>query len=238
MKKRLWILTVLFLSICSVSFGALRGNIQEREYDKFVADSSGDTTTRVTLSDSAHDTVDSAAGDVVVQMGAKAESTIPTEVSDADAVNPWYDTFGRPISKTTDLSTLTNQITDIAPAKTSFSLVTGITQLTATGDTAEQNVENHDLVGYSFTLASLEGAANVVVHLQGTLDGTNFFTLGPLENSVQEGMTLSGNLATVVSNGTYFLRVNNVKVKQVRFNWLSESSGTAAVLDVDFMAGN
>jgi len=51
-----------------------------------------------------------------VYVGGKAESTVPTEVSDGDAVDYWVDTFGRLINKSTNLSQNSMDVSEIAPA--------------------------------------------------------------------------------------------------------------------------
>jgi hypothetical protein len=51
-----------------------------------------------------------------VLVGQRAESTVPTEVSDADMVAGWYDTFGRQIIKGTDLGQECISVNEIAPS--------------------------------------------------------------------------------------------------------------------------
>lgn len=133
------------------------------------------------------------------------------------------------------LSTGSQQVTDISPAKTSFKKSLGITQLTAPGDTVEVNVENYDIFGYSFTVASID--TNVIVNLEGTIDGTNFFEVS-LDSTAVVGGAYTTNRVTITANGTYHIFARNQKMAQVRFNWVSESGGTAATIDADFMAGN
>ena len=51
-----------------------------------------------------------------VLVGQRAESTVPTEVSDADMVAGWYDTFGRQIIKGTNLGQECLDVNEVAPA--------------------------------------------------------------------------------------------------------------------------
>ena len=69
--------------------------------DVNLLDAGGNTITQV---------VDAAATANVVVIGQTAESTVPTEVADADVVRAWYDTFGRMIAKSTDLATQSDQV--------------------------------------------------------------------------------------------------------------------------------
>ena len=51
-----------------------------------------------------------------VYIGGKAESTVPTEVSDGDAADYWIDTFGRLIIKGTNLGQEALDVNEVAPA--------------------------------------------------------------------------------------------------------------------------
>jgi hypothetical protein len=126
-------------------------------------------------------------------------------------------------------------ITDASPAKSSYIKQTGITQLTAAGNTVATNVSNYDIIGYSFTVASIN--TNVVVQIEATIDDSNWFT-APLRNTSVADMSIANQQATVSANGTYFLTLDNVKASQVRFDFVSETGGTAATIDADLMVGN
>ena len=77
---------------------------------------------------------------------------------------------------------------------------------------------------------------NVVVNVDGSMDGTNFFTV-PLVNTAVASLALSANLATITANGTYLLQASG-KMKYVRLTWVSEAGGTAATLDVVYFGGS
>lgn len=66
---------------------------------------------------------------------------------------------------------------------------------------------------------------SVTVRFEGSLDGTNWFTL-------MESETL-----TLTQNGTFNLRFEGV-VRQVRFRFLAEAGGTSATINAEILAGN
>ena len=83
------------------------------------------------------DAVDSAITANPVFVGAKAESTVPTEVADGDAVNHWFDTFGRQVIKGTNLGQESLDVNEIAPW--ALQTING-TQLSAVGSSAGSHV--------------------------------------------------------------------------------------------------
>jgi len=109
---------------------------------------------------------------------------------------------------------------------------TGITQLTAPGDTSEQLVNNYSAYGYTFTVASID--TNVIVNLEGSIDESNYAEL-TLQNTAMTGAAITTNRVTITANGTYTIWSKD-PVIDVRFNWVSESGGTAATIDADFFA--
>lgn len=134
-----------------------------------------------------------------------------------------------------DAATGTNQVSVVNNAVTSRIKQTSITQLTAAGQTVATNVSSFKNVGYSFTVASIN--TNVVVGMQGTIDDSNWFEMS-LDSTAVTGASYLANRVTITANGTYYIYARNVNVSQVRFNFISELGGTAATIDVDFMAGN
>jgi hypothetical protein len=177
-------------------------------------------------------TLEASSVDIEVNPKQIAESTVPTEVSDGDEVNAWYDTFGRPISKEINLSTQAAQVENVSSIPTMTQKVTGITQLTATGNTSSINVEDYALYGYTFTVASIN--TNVIVGLVGSVDGTNFAEL-PLENTAVTGASITNNRVTITANGTYII-YSKAPISEVQFDFISESGGTTATIDADFFA--
>ena len=93
------------------------------------------------------------------------------------------------------------------------------TALTAVGTTAALDVAVQDLLaattfGVQVKVASI--GTNVVVRVEGTLDGTNFFNLDTADK-------------TLTANGTYFYNYTGRPLKQIRGNLVSISTGTPSV---------
>ena len=180
--------------------------------------------TAVELIDDTVGTIDSAFSGKVNVIGAKAESTVPTEVADADAVAQWHDTLGRQILKGTNLGQECLDVNDVAPALLQTQVIT-FTQLTAAGSTAVVNTEDYHNHTFSITLAAVD--TSVDIRIEGSLDNSNWFNMDDTGNDTQ-----------YTTNGTYLIHKPNFKTKYVRFTFVSEVGGTAATLDVTYMGGN
>lgn len=109
------------------------------------------------------------------------------------------------------------------------------TQLVAPGVTDEVSVEGAKNHTTSVTVASIN--TNVLLQVEGSVDGTNYFKL-PLEDVVVSGLAITSNVATITANGTYLLYVKDVTIKNIRTNFVSESGGTAATIDILYLGGN
>lgn len=109
------------------------------------------------------------------------------------------------------------------------------TQLVVPGVTDEVSVEGAKNHTTSVTVASIN--TNVLLQVEGSVDGTNYFKL-PLEDVVVSGLAITSNVATITANGTYLLYVKDVTIKNIRTNFVSESGGTAATIDVLYLGGN
>jgi hypothetical protein len=91
--------------------------------------------------------------------------------------------------------------------------------LTTAGATDALSVAVQDVVaattfGVQVKVASI--GTNVVVRVEGSLDGTNFFNLDAADK-------------TLTSNGTYFYNYSDRPLKQIRGNLISISAGTPTV---------
>ena len=107
------------------------------------------------------------------------------------------------------------------------------TQLAAAGSTDHINVPGVRNHVFQLLLAAVN--TNVIVEIQGSHDGTNFGVL-TMENTAVTGVSgISANRATITANGTYLFTSKNTPVKYVRFTFVSESGGTAALLDVKYL---
>jgi hypothetical protein len=97
-------------------------------------------------------------------------------------------------------------------------------ELTAPGTTAEFDVWENNLFAtstYSLIVTVTNIDTNVVVRLDGTIDGTNW---GPLISN------------TITVNGTYHYNIVGAPVKKVRGNFLQETGGTNAVVKMSISA--
>lgn len=109
------------------------------------------------------------------------------------------------------------------------------TQLTAPGNTADADVAN--VFNHSFQVLVAAINTNVIVEMEGTMDGTNYFDIPMINTVVTDATTLTANRLTITANGTYLLQAS-AKLDSIRFNFVSESGGTAATLDVVYFGGN
>ena len=134
-----------------------------------------------------------------------------------------------------DMATGTVPVQPMSSIPLNSMRVTGITQLTAAGATSVIDVSGYSKCGYGFTVAAIN--TNVVVDIQGTIDGTNFFSV-PLTSGAMANLAITANQATVTANGTYYIGTSDIPLYQVKFNFVSESGGTAATIDADFIASN
>lgn len=110
-----------------------------------------------------------------------------------------------------------------------------LAQLTAPGVGSSIPALDYKYHTFQVTLAASD--TNVVVRVEGSADGTNFFTL-PLKSTPVTGMAIAVNQATLTIDGSYGLIVDAVKVKEIRLRFVSESGGTAATVDSHYFAGN
>lgn len=94
------------------------------------------------------------------------------------------------------------------------------TQLTAAGATAALNVGDLSTHILQYTVAGIND--NVVLRMEGSVDGTNFFNLSSEDVDV-----------TVVANGTNAF-VYDGRVNYIRGRFVSESGGTDATVDFSY----
>lgn len=108
-------------------------------------------------------------------------------------------------------------------------------QLTAPGATAVANTGLYSNHTFQVTVATID--TNVIVEVLGSLDNSHWFT-ATLDNTAVANLALSGNRATITSNGTYELRLSHFKAKFLKLNFVSESGGTAATIDAVYCGGD
>lgn len=97
-------------------------------------------------------------------------------------------------------------------------------QLTAPGSTSATTVTAYKNYTLQYKVASID--TNVVVRLEGSLDGTNWINLD------SDGDT------TITANGTYGFKLSNTPLAQIRFTFVSEAGGTAATIDAVLMTND
>lgn len=98
---------------------------------------------------------------------------------------------------------------------------TAITQLTAPGASGWINTGkalNHTV---ALTVANID--TNVVVRIEGTIDGTLAFNLSDTDSDT-----------TITANGTYGFMAKG-SLTGIRVNFISESGGTAATIDAKYL---
>lgn len=153
-----------------------------------------------------------------------AETGVPTAVSDGDPVNLWVDEYGRQVIKGFNSSVGALDVNEVAPALTQRQQ-DSFTQLTAPGSTAAVNMETFHNLFVQIVVAAID--TNVVVRLEGSLDNSNWFNLND-----------AGTDTTITANGTYQMHKDNFACKYFRFTFVSESGGTNATINVDYILGN
>lgn len=113
------------------------------------------------------------------------------------------------------VSTAANQATEIAELQTLTNIVsTTIAQLDAPGTSTSIAVPGKGNGTFAYTIATID--TSVTVSLEGSVNGSNWFTL------------VSG--VTSTSNGTYF-HSWSTPVSNVRINFSAEVGGTNATID-------
>ena len=93
------------------------------------------------------------------------------------------------------------------------------TQLTAPGTTTVRSFSGYRYLSCTYKVASIN--TNVVVEVEGRMTGSSdWVTLDPSQTTT-----------TITANGTYGFRAI-LTVEDIQFNFVSESGGTAATIDV------
>lgn len=96
--------------------------------------------------------------------------------------------------------------------------------LTAPGTTTAVEVYSNNKFStknYALVVTVANIDTNVVVRLDGSIDGTNY------------GALISN---TITANGTYVYNISGCPMKFLRGNFLSETGGTAATVTISFSA--
>lgn len=105
------------------------------------------------------------------------------------------------------------------------------TQLIAPGLSTAAKVSGMRLHTIQVTVANKD--TNVVVELQGSIDGTNYF-LVPVEDVDDTGIAVASFQATITADGTYLLYVKDIALENLKVSFVSEAGGTAATIDAKY----
>ncbi len=187
------------------------------------ATSNAASATSLALIDDTVGTIDSAHGNKVSVVGAKAEGTVPTEVADADAVALWADRLGRLITLYTDLSQSAASVSDIAPAQMQKAKWEDWAALTAPDDeTPEANVQDFENLTVEYVVASI--GTSVDLKIWGSIDGGTTWFL--LTDTIQ-----------VLANGVEAVSFSGLAIERIKCEFDAEDGGTPTVT-FKLMAGN
>jgi len=160
----------------------------------------------------------------VIINGGKAETTVPTAVTDGQAVWVWYDEYGRQVIAGYDLSSGSITVTPVA-ATPRATFVSAQSALTAPGVGAAVDVSIYSMITWQIVIAAIN--TSVDVRIEGTSDGTSWFNMDDAGVDTQ-----------YVANDTYSLRADSRQVKQTRLRFVSEVGGAAVTVTGTVMAGN
>lgn len=103
-------------------------------------------------------------------------------------------------------------------------------QLSAPGATSALDVSGLKNHTFQVTVATIN--TNVILAIEGSNDGTNFFEVpaGPQVNVIVTGMTHASGRYTITANGNYRIVAQNESIKHIRLRFVSESGGTTATI--------
>ena len=171
-----------------------------------------------------------------VQAGGKLDADLPDEEADGDLGAILLDLRRRLVPRGSNLNGYSQFVNDSNPAlRRKFEHA--FEQLTAPGQTNEVNVENWKNIIVALTFASLD--TNAVVEIQGSMDASagSWFPIAAFDNSIT-GWAMSGAQGTItVADATHALHLKPVCANWIRVNFVSESGGTAVVIDAVAKAG-
>lgn len=101
-------------------------------------------------------------------------------------------------------------------------------QLTV-ADTQTANIGSIGLRNHTMQVLVASIGTDVVVELEGSHDGTNFFDI-PLDSETPvTGLAVTLNRATITANGTYALIAKNTVLKFIRLHLVSINTGSPTV---------
>jgi len=169
--------------------------------------------------------IDSAHGTGIAVIGGKAESTVPTEVADGDAVALNVDTLGRLVQLATDLAQNALSVSDIAPAQMQKAAWVDWATLTSPDDeTPEAVILDYENLTVQYIIARIDTSVDLIVW--GSIDGgTTWFQMwaDTIDSTEQQ-------IDTVTFSG--------IAVERIKCEFDGEDGGTAAEVTFKVVAGN
>lgn len=162
-------------------------------------------------------------------VGGKVFTGVPAAEANGDLVAPWIDENRRIVLYSFSFTSEAFQVEDVAPAVQAPYEPVSMAQLTAPGATDPIEMLDFDRLAVQIILANKD--TNVIVELQGSLNGTAWFSVCP-ENAVVTGLAIAGSQATITVDGTYQLTTKPFAARFGRFNFISEAGGANATIDV------
>lgn len=157
-------------------------------------------------------TVDSAAPTQRAVIASVAESTVPTEVSDADVVNPWHDTFGRQVMYGANLSAGAQDVREVSPALTQTIEQTLLSAVTATGASASVDVSGYNKLSFMYIATGVTTGATITIDW--SPDNSNWVTL---------------DTEVISATGNTDFKISDTKLKYIRANVTAYTDGTHSV---------
>lgn len=144
------------------------------------------------------------ANTTIVQGGGIAEITIPSPVSDGDAVATWFDEYGRQVIFGANMSLNAIDVNNVNdPILSRLGPITNLNAVTATGAGALVDVSNYHNFTIQYISSSTTPTSGAILDIQHSLDGTNWSTI------YSDTVTADETNEIVISNTAYrYLRTN------------------------------
>lgn len=158
--------------------------------------------------------IGSTASTTVMQLGAIAESTIPTPVADGETVAQWHDVYGRQIIFGANLTENAIDVIQINQATLQrLGPITNLNAVTATGAAISVDVSNY----HNFTIHIISSAitSGGTVKVEHSLNGTNWATISTV---------------AITANGVNEVSISNQAYRYLRTNLTARTDGTYTTL--------
>jgi len=147
-------------------------------------------------------TIGEAATDIVTLIGSIAETTVPSAVSDGDAVAIWVDEYGRPVLKGFNTSVDALDVNVVNHALLSrLGPITNLSAVGAVGAGTAVDVSNYNK--HTVHIVATGVVSGATVDVDHSLNGTNWVNIS------STSVATSGNTEIAISDVAYrYLRTN------------------------------